>query len=754
MTPKPKPDQPVNEGKENNQNVDARELSFRFLSPTRTSVSTNQKTPNSAAVPRSQSEIAAMKERSKRKSEVRRTSRGGVKTPTTKRQKNGEQKQQTPLKDKPSATKVFCNEEMESFTSVIWPVLQKLGFRYTPSSGYRHPYIAERFENAAGIRNHLCSNGIPNITTLKDADEKQKLKTWTKFAHVPLTDWNSAMSALGSLKLSHEVLPDEEIQQKVLPALGFEIINDMRRKLVIMAPGASDLPWESRKKGVHYFLSLDEVRVYVRSHEILAVADPNKVRIRSRKDTTTKDERSQERLWIRLWGATSKEDLPVFHGPTGTGNPVVSSPNQQSPSRARGSALAATLSPEMQRQGETTTLPSMQWTKNTSTPNQPSPRARASAATDASPEMQQQHAKSTPPSTDQHTNEVRTERPKAISVDATTPDILNLRVSRIAIGKKVFHAYCQIFFRKKNAVLELHGYRNQRALGADSCIAKINFLGDFFEVCKFRLDGDRSFLAMKVQPTEANKLSNYPNAYQIDSGDKRKSYVLTEFHFTEELKELLDCMESQPASAAFVEEKGLTTDQALDYCASLIIASKKSSSEDTASSGCSKEAMGDVFPDGQAANRGRTGEIAREVEPGLSRPDPVASAVMSMPPSPANHIDTPGSACDSVAADEDASSLNQGGAARRESMANQDQRQRSAVFKYRALRVEIMIQRKLRNANKTRIGLGTFEADPIPATAPDYTDQQNQRLQRQLDHIRLENELLLQQSPIDMEEEE
>ena len=330
MASKQKKTGTLEKGKENMQN--AGELSLRFLSPTRsvTTSSANRKTPGStmSASRYSQSKIAAMKMRTKRKSEVRRGSFVGnaqVTTPveTAKRQKNDEQKiTTTPPQRKSLPKKIFCEDQEGEFTLVIWPILAKLGF--THSAGrYRHPDIevfssteisaSRAFDSLPDLRKYLCSNGIPNFLSLESSEEREEVETWVKFAHVPFNDCSS--DGLGSSGLSsRDVLPDKVVQQKILPAFGFEFISDcsLHGKPIFLAPGASDLPIDSRKKGIHYFFSLEEVRVYVRSHEIQAVVSPIKASIRNRKDETFKEECSQERLWLHLWGATSKQHLPVF----------------------------------------------------------------------------------------------------------------------------------------------------------------------------------------------------------------------------------------------------------------------------------------------------------------------------------------------------------------------------------------------------------------------------------------------------------
>ena len=677
MTPKQKKTNKLKaDEKENAPN--AGELSFRFLSPTRSVTSANQKSPGSAvSVARTQSTIASMKKRSKRKSDVRRGIRGGLQARTpdasvAKRQKSEEPK----------------HEDIAKFGPVIWPLLQDLGFKHK-TGRYRHPLISRTFDNAALLRNYLCSNGIPNISLIESTEEKKELETWVKFAHVPFHDFNSASSlGLGSLNLSKEILPDEEIQRKVLPAVGFEN-GTVHQKPVFLAPGASDLPSDTLKKGVHYFLSLDEVRVYVRSNQILTVTSPGKIRIRSRKDTTIKDERSQERLWLRLWGAKSKESLPVFQD-SNNGTATSHSPSQVAASESpsiEGATISTTGSPEQQYKTGTL-LQHFERNETVAQLQTPTVPPFSEQIKTAASSLQKPRTESVRGGTAEETEDILDDK---VSSDVNMPhSILDLQVSRIAIGKKVFCYDCQLQMNEQTGVLEFFGRRSQAsAMAASPAIAKISFVKDVFQEFKWRKDPERiSFLAFQLDPTDHNNLVTFPNAYRHDFGDDRKKYVVAEFSSTSDLEELLNCLQRQPGWATLVQGAGLTTAQAPKYTLALF---------DESNNAASRE----------------------------NRPDVVESTLLQ---NQNGH---------------EANNRGNGGDAAASSVS-------PAVRKYRALRAAINMQRELRDYNTKKIlGLEAVIEDPIPEAPPGNLDAKIQQLELELDTIRMEIRLLFQQPPID-----
>ena len=672
MTPKQKKTGMLKDGGEKENAQNAGELSFRFLSPTRSvTSSTNQKTPGSTvSVARTRSTIASMKKRTKRKSDVRRGIRGGLQARTpdasaAKRQKSEEQKRDKSM-------------EIAKFLPVILPLLKKIGFKHSSTFRYRHPFISQRFDTAALLRNFLVAHGIPNISLIESTEEKQELENWVKFAHVSLHDWSSASSSgFGSLNLSKDILPDEEIQRKVLPAVGFEN-GTLNQKSVFLAPGASDLPSDTLEEGVHYFLTLDEVRVYVRSNEILATTSPGKIRIRSRKEPTSKDERSQERLWLRLWGATSKESLPVFED-SSNGTVVSKSPSQVAASESpsiEAAACPATGSPQQQHkkarallQLETPTLPPF------------SEQIKTAASSLQKPRTERVR--------DEPSEETEDILDNVSSGATMTQPILDLPVSRIAIGMKVFCCDCKLQMNEQTGVLEFFGRRSQGStVAASPSIAKISFEKDIIQEFNWRIDSERiHFLALQLVPTHCNHLITFANSYQHDSGDDRKKYVVVEFLSMHDLEELLNYLDRQPRWD--VEGAGLTTAQAPKFALALL---------DERNNAPSKESHPDVVDltslqnqnDNQANNRGNEGDTGAS---GLS----------------------------------------------------------PAVRKYRALRAAINMQRELRDYNTKKI-LGPFvtiKEDPIPEAPSGNIDAKNQQLELELESIRMEIRLLLQQPPFE-----
>lgn len=258
-----------------------------------------------SGVPRSLAKINSMKQRSQRKSQVRRNSPKRVKNSqddtqidaTRTSDCHAETEQQRLLGS--GKKKNYSNAQVEDLNRV----LQTIGFSYRNHT-YCHDKIDESFEGEQSLRKYLCLHGIPNIDQLPK-EIRRYLETYVKFAHVPFSDWTSA-----KFPIVEEIPSDEKIRE-LLPKMGFDI-RETPGRTMIMASGSSEIPNESLIQGEHYFLSLSELRVFIRSHENRFVATPAKKRTRNSNERAIDLLRSQEHRSLRLWAATSEEPLPIF----------------------------------------------------------------------------------------------------------------------------------------------------------------------------------------------------------------------------------------------------------------------------------------------------------------------------------------------------------------------------------------------------------------------------------------------------------
>lgn len=159
----------------------------------------------------------------------------------------------------------------------------------------------------------------------------------------------------------------------------------------------------------------------------------------------------------------------------------------------------------------------------------------------------------------------------------TPPSTLEMAVSRIAIGKKVFDTECKIELQP-SGVLRITGKTNKLR---SNCSVNIDFEHDNMHYFGNHLQKDDndspvgSFIALKVEPTTANKLKTYRNAYQTGSGDAMKMYLVIEFESSKSADDLLDMMELIPNCSRYSDESEIGPTDAPGYCIALKAASKK-----------------------------------------------------------------------------------------------------------------------------------------------------------------------------------
>ena len=142
-----------------------------------------------------------------------------------------------------------------------------------------------------GLLKYFVRNGIPGRDKL-DKTELRKLEEHVRFANVNLSHLNSARNT--NLNLSAEILPDKEIIP-ILEYFGFE---------------SSDIAdsWyqpEGKKAGFPS-RSLAQLRVFIRESEYWNASG-------RRTSMKTGDDDRSKYFSLRLWGATSPEDLPTYY---------------------------------------------------------------------------------------------------------------------------------------------------------------------------------------------------------------------------------------------------------------------------------------------------------------------------------------------------------------------------------------------------------------------------------------------------------
>ena len=168
---------------------------------------------------------------------------------------------------------------------------------------------------------------------------------------------------------------------------------------------------------------------------------------------------------------------------------------------------------------------------------------------------------------------------------------------RIAVGKKVFSKLCKVRYvrnsKQGRIILSYDGPDGKRKhevnLDDESVQEMKYFLADDdeeFSGKTISIDFDESeqmsFLAMKIQPSDANGLAVYPNAY-VPSPSKKgsdsalnKKYIAVEFRSDAELQDLLHAMKQDITLSAFVTQSSkLVASDAEVYGSSLLGAARK-----------------------------------------------------------------------------------------------------------------------------------------------------------------------------------
>jgi hypothetical protein len=200
----------------------------------------------------------------------------------------------------------------EKPSAKVWPILERTMVWTYPSTGkflLECDGVKETLPGTSTkvVLQYCARNGIPGVGALSEA-EKAELELSVRFAYVNRADLNSAQNGL--LKLSNVVLSNEEIE----PVL--EHIRFVKEGGIFLAPGAKQIPAGDRQHKVHFFKNREEVRVYIREREFLAVDNDNRRsrRLPSGRPIVNAD-RSSDLFSLRLWAATSTTPLRLWLPP-------------------------------------------------------------------------------------------------------------------------------------------------------------------------------------------------------------------------------------------------------------------------------------------------------------------------------------------------------------------------------------------------------------------------------------------------------
>jgi hypothetical protein len=228
----------------------------------------------------------------------------------------------------------------EKVSTEVWPILERTKvWTYRPGR-YLLEYDGDVIETLLAtfpdiVLQYCVRKGIPVFDALSETD-KVELERAVRFAYVNRASLNSAQN--GSLIFSNKVLSNEDI----VPVLKHFHFAEEGGKF--LAPGAEPIPVGDRQHMIHYFNNLEEVRVYVRAREFLAVDndssesqnDASSQRRRSRRVTsgcpTGNVDMHANLFSLRLWAAASTAPLPKWVPPAASpgniDNDMISSTNR------------------------------------------------------------------------------------------------------------------------------------------------------------------------------------------------------------------------------------------------------------------------------------------------------------------------------------------------------------------------------------------------------------------------------------------
>jgi len=213
--------------------------------------------------------------------------------------------------------------QRESFPSndEIQPILAKLGiFKHGKFFVMPGKDDVKNLTNIEMVRSFLCSEGIPVHETLKPnltEDEKELLRRWISFAHVPVTQKQCVNKLNAILPLYDKIFGTERgLEFRVSP-----ILSDLRFSKDAYTggyfpPGIDALGRDRKVRSAHLKETMSNVRQYIRCSENLTLVPPSDKAV---PDSPVKDEEfdidKNKLLALRLWAALDPSPLRSYKVP-------------------------------------------------------------------------------------------------------------------------------------------------------------------------------------------------------------------------------------------------------------------------------------------------------------------------------------------------------------------------------------------------------------------------------------------------------
>ena len=239
---------------------------------------------------------------------------------TGKRTRDADKRNQKPKISQKKAKKLpwWQVEPVPSFEQMK-PILKKLRIVQDKDGIFLLPGKDKimSLKDPESLRKNLISEGIPKFNDHRKPclNDKQKelLRRWVSFAHVPVTRENSVqklqeMSDILEKHLSKEL--------RIVPFLGRFGFQRYIEGSGFYPPGIDRLGRDKNKRAEHVKKNLTEVREYIRCSERLDLVPPPKQGFIENSDySSDEDENDEDKanlLALRLWGALGETPLPSY----------------------------------------------------------------------------------------------------------------------------------------------------------------------------------------------------------------------------------------------------------------------------------------------------------------------------------------------------------------------------------------------------------------------------------------------------------
>ena len=166
---------------------------------------------------------------------------------------------------------------------------------------------------------------------------------------------------------------------------------------------------------------------------------------------------------------------------------------------------------------------------------------------------------------------------------------LTKQAFRIAIGKRVFTAQCDISYqpRTSTCLLSFSTHNPRTTRHSTTTTDTITLQVEHLQELKFYLPpqqnkddklGVDSFFAFKVEQTATNGLETYPNWYDCQSAKQDKRYIVVEFATKDDLRDVLEALEEDVLWKSFlIDSESLSCEEAAKYAVSLVNHNSKTS---------------------------------------------------------------------------------------------------------------------------------------------------------------------------------